>query len=203
MKTADYWVNYLPRTFNKKGIGEKIMNKFCKYEVGKRYSELRTSVDGVQFDINDSTSVLVFKYNKPSAKELKAFESSNSFEIRSITLNAVSYILVKMGGLEWVDAPYTPHLSLDLTHLPNLKDNKKMGLGLLILLIDTSTGEVCKMRMVGLGNRFSQLLIKDVEELSQLSFDTTLYHMSIRNTYSKYTTSALVKLASNYYKLTN
>ena len=124
MKIADYWVNYLPRTFNKKRIGENVMNKFYKYEVGKRYSELRTGVDGVQFDIDDSGAVLKFQYNKPSAQELKAFESSNSFEIRSVTLNGIAYILIKMGNLEWVDAPYTPHLSLNLTNLPNLKDEK-------------------------------------------------------------------------------
>ena len=202
MKPADYWVNYLSKTFNRKGIGEKIMNKLYRYEVGKRYPELRTGVDRVQFDIDDSTAVLVVNYNNPSEKELKAFESTNSFEIRAITLDGVSYILVKMGGLEWVDAPYTPHLSLDLTHLPNLEDDENMGLALLIFLIDSSTGELCKIRLIGLGNRFSKLLINDVKELSQMSFDSTLYHMSINNTYSKYATPALVKLSSNYYKLT-
>jgi hypothetical protein len=147
---------------------------------------------------------LVFEYNKPSAQELKAFESSNSFEIRSVTLNGVSYILVKMGDLEWVDAPYTPHLSLDLTNLPNLnKDEKSLGLGLMIVLIDSSTGEICKMRLIGLGNRFSKLLIKDVIELLQMPFNSTLYNMSINDTYSKYTTRALVRLSSNYFKLRN
>lgn len=179
------------------------MNKFCKYEVGKRYPELKTGVDSVQFDINDSTSVLVFEYNKPSAQELKAFENSNSFEIRSVTLNGIAYILVKMGDLEWVDAPYTPHLSLDLTNLPNLNDEKSLGLGLMSVLIDSSTGEICKIRLIGLGNRFSKLLIKDVIELSQMPFNSILYNMSINDTYSRYTTRALVRLSSNYFKLRN
>mgnify|MGYP000188180761 FL=1 len=108
-------------------------------------------------------------------------------------------ITTKIGNLNWMDAPYTPHLSQELTtfQIPN----NNQGLGLTIMLIDTQTGKIKSLRLVGLSEKFTKKLFGTVIELKVKPFDKLEYIQAVKYIYSTYQTNKLVKLSNDYCRI--
>lgn len=71
----------------------------------------------------------------------------------------VIIMLMQFGVLDWMDAPYTPQLSRNLTHLPD-KVLPGEGLAAHLLLFDTATGELKLQRFFSLRDQLSNGLIQ-------------------------------------------
>lgn len=69
-------------------------------------------------------------------------------------------ITSKIGNLNWIDAPYSPHLSKSLTKFEISSDGS--GPGFTLILIDTRTGIIKNIRLLGLSEHFSKKLIGTV-----------------------------------------
>ena len=81
--------------------------------------------EGVRFDIDDSGAILLVFFNNPTEYEIEQFKYN--FEIRFTHLYNVIMITTKIGNLNWMNAPYTPHLSKNLTTL-QMPDRKSTRL---------------------------------------------------------------------------
>lgn len=172
-----------------------------KYEVGQTVDAFKHHAENVQFDIADDGAVLLVFFSNPTTEEIEQFKSGKNFEIRFTELYGVIMITAKIGNLNWLDAPYTPHLSKDLTkfQLPN----ENQGLGLTLLLIDAVTGEIKHIRLLGLSERFTKKLFGAVMEHKIKQFDKIEYDSSINRIFTTYQTNQIVKLSKDYCKINN
>lgn len=170
-----------------------------KYEVGQIVDSFKNHAEGVQFDIlDDSATILVF-FQSPTPQEIAQFKSGKNFEIRFTELYDIIMITVKIRNLNWMDAPYTPHLSHNLTkfQLPN----KNQGLGLVLILVDAFTGEIKHIRLLGLSERFTKRLFGIAMEHKAKAFDKRSYSNSLNKIFSTYQTNQIVKLSKDYCKI--
>lgn len=170
-----------------------------KYEVGQVVDKFKQHSEGVYFDIDDSGATMLVFFQSPTADETEQFKSGKNFEIRFTELYGVIMITVKIGNLNWMDAPYTPHLSQNLTKFQLPDENQ--GLGLTLILIDGVTGEIKHIRLLGLSERFTKRLFGIVMEYKVKPFDKAEYDKSIKKIFTIYKTSQIVKLSRDYCKI--
>lgn len=171
---------------------------FKKYEVGNIYPEAKGHNEGCYFDISDEGANLVVYFNRPTKDEIENFKSEKRFEMRLIELSDIMIFLVKFGALNWMDAPYTPHLSQNLSKI-NLEPGN--GLAVTIMLFDTSSGRLESIRLVSLSERFTEKIKKTIDDLMKRSFDKQNFNYSVNMIFSKYSTNELVKMASQGFKI--
>ncbi len=170
-----------------------------KYEVGQVVDNFKNHAEETLFDIDDSGATMLVFFKNPTPSEIEQFKSGKNFEIRFTELYGVIMITVKIGDLHWMDAPYTPHLSKNLTtfQIPN----EGQGLGLTLFLIDASTGEIKHIKLLGLSEQFTRQLFGLIMEQKQKDFNIAEYNNALNRIFSAYKTSQIVKLSKNYYKI--
>lgn len=170
-----------------------------RFEVGQVIEKFKNHQECVQFDISDAGATMLVFFVSPAQEEIEQFKTEANFEIRFTELQGVIMITVKIGNLNWMDAPYTPHLSKNLTKFELLNANK--GLGLTLVLVDAMTGEIKNIRLLGLSERFTKQLFGIVVEQKMGDFDMIEYNKSINRIYSMYSTEEIVKISKNYCKI--
>lgn len=170
-----------------------------KYEVGQVVDNFKHHSEGAHFDISDDGATMIVFFQNPTEDEIEQFKSGTNFEIRFTELYGVIMITVKIGNLNWMDAPYTPHLSKNLTkfQLPN----KGQGLGLTLILVDTITGEIKHIRLLGLSEKFAKRLFGVVMEHKTKPFNKMEYNNSLNRIFSAYQTNQIVKMSKDYFKI--
>lgn len=167
-------------------------------EVGQVMQEYKGHAEGVQFNMDDTGATMLVFFNNPTPKEKEQFKSENKFEIRFLDINDAVIITVKIGNLEWMDAPYSPHLSKNLTVLQEITEGT--GYSLTLVLINSVSGKIETMRLIGLNTRFSQNLRNAILKLREKPFDRTYYRNTLNNIFARFTTKKLVDMSANYYK---
>lgn len=170
-----------------------------KYEVGKVIENFKHHAEGTQFDLTDDGATMIVFFNRPTNNEIEQFKAGKNFEIRFVELKDVIMITTKIGNLNWMDAPYTPHLSKHLTKFQLPNENE--GLRLTLMLVDAVAGEIKHMRMLGLSERFTKRLFGTVMELKVKEFDKNTYIAALNSIFSSYDTGEIVKMSSDYCKL--
>lgn len=170
-----------------------------KYEVGQVIDNFRSHDEGTQFGLNDDGATMIVFFNRPTDDEIEQFKSGKNFEIRFIELKDVIMITTKIGNLNWMDAPYTPHLSKNLTKFQFPNENQ--GLGLTLMLVDATNGEIKHIRVLGLSDKFTKRLFGSVMELKMKEFNLAEYKRSINIIFNTYDTKKLVKMSRDYCKI--
>jgi hypothetical protein len=166
------------------------------FKVGERISKFIGHPEAPVFDIDDSGATLMVFFNSPTENEIEQF--NKNFEIRFVELRNIIMMTFKIGNLNWMDAPYSPHLSPNLTKFTLPQENQ--GLALTVILIDCATGEIENIRLLGLSERFTKKLFGAVMGNKMKSFDRTEYDRNLNDIYITYDTRQLVKLSSDYCK---
>lgn len=170
-----------------------------KYKIGQIVDAFKYHAEEVFFDIaNDGAAMLVF-FKDPTSDEIQQFSAGTNFEIRFTELYGVIMITVKIGSLNWMDAPYTPHLSHNLTNYEF--STKNQGLALTLFLIDANSGEVKHIRLLGLSEEFTKRLFNLIVAHKAKTFSQTEYASSLRRIFTTYLTSEIVKLSKDYCKI--
>lgn len=174
-------------------------NKMRYIKTGKILPEAIGHKEGVYFDVDDSGASLIVYFNSPTDEELAQFREGHKFEIRYIELQNIIMFTVKIGNLNWMDSPYSPHLSKNLTRLTAPEDGQ--GLALTLILIDSYTGTVKNVRLLGLSTSFTQKLLKDLVLQLEKPFDKSVYLTALNRIYQRYTTNQISKLSNIYCKI--
>lgn len=172
-----------------------------KYEVGQIIDNFKYHQEGVQFDISDDGATMIVFFQNPTHEEIAQFKPGRSFEIRFTELYKAIILTVKIGNLNWMDMPYSPHLSKNLTkfQIPN----KGEGLKLTLILVNTDKGKVESIRLLGLSEQFTKKLFGIIMEQKIDGFDITEYSKSLDKIYSTYLTNQIVKLSKEYCRITS
>ena len=107
------------------------------YAVGEIIDRFINHSESTLFDIDDSGATMLAFMKHPTPVEIEQFKVGTNIEIRFTELHNVIMITAKIGSLNWMDAPYSPHLSRNLTmfQIPN----KNLGLKLTLILVDAAT----------------------------------------------------------------
>lgn len=169
-----------------------------KYEVGKVYKEAIRHNEGCYFDISDAGASLIVYFDTPTQEEIANFKSEERFEMRLLEFSEIMVFLVKFGSLNWMDAPYTPHLSRELN---NIQVEKGKGLGVTIMLFDSASGKLESMRLISLSEKFTERIFRSINELKRRPFNNLSYNNSINALFMRYSTDDLVKMSSQGFKI--
>lgn len=166
------------------------------YEVGQIIPSFINHNEGVLFDIADEGANLIVFFKNPTEDEISQFKKS--FEIRFTKLYDVIMLTVKIGNLNWMDAPYTPHKSKYLTKLQ--LPNKNQGLALTLYLVDAVKGQIKTMRFLGLSEKFTRSLFAEVMEEKMKPFSEANYTNNLNRIFSIYPTKKIVQMSGVYCK---
>lgn len=172
-----------------------------KYEIGQTIDSFKNHQEGVYFDLDDSGATLLVFFSEPTQEEIEQFKSGKNFEIRFTELYGIIMITIKIGSLNWMDAPYTPHLSKNLTTLQLPCSNQ--GIGLTLIMVDAATGKIKHLRLMGLNERFTRELFGAVMEQKMKGFNKIEYNKTLDKIFSTYKTSQIVKLSRSYCRINN
>ncbi len=158
------------------------------YKVGELLQEGITRYqEGMKFDFLQDGPVLLIFFNNPTTAEIEAIRSGK-LEIGLYERDSVIFILTKFQGQQWMDAPYSIHMSkpFEFQEL-----SYGMGFGLNILLTDAATGVLRAIRLVGLPTAFSQKLRYAMERQKEQPFDIDKYNKKINEIFGNYSTDGL------------
>lgn len=170
-----------------------------KYEKGKIYTEAIGHEECVKFDIADDGAAIVVYFDCPTEEEKSAFRSGSSLDVRHIRLHDTLMLLFKFGNLNWMDAPYTPHLSINLSEIT--LPNEGEGLAITIFLFNTRTGRLEEMRFVSLSEKYTRKLLGDIIEMKSDSFSPEAYYANLNSIYSRFSTKDLLKMAKQGFRI--
>ena len=169
------------------------------YKVGQVIPEFVGHEEGALFDMADDGATMIVFFDRPDQKEIEQFKSEHSFEIRFVQIKNVIMVLAKIGNLNWIDSPYTPHLSKYLTRLESPEHG--CGLALTILLVDCFTGNICSIRLLGLSERFTKSLFNAVLDVWKKEWNKLVYATNMNRIFMSYSTKDLVKMSVDYCKI--
>ena len=147
--------------------------------------------EGVKFSVSDGGGELIVFFQRPTAREIEQFKTGK-IKFGYYTYKNIIMLLVKIGELEWMDAPYSVHLSKNLTKLHNIEDGQ--GLGTVIMLVDALGGEVKTLKLVGAPTRLTRGLFDAIEKQKEMPFDD--YDKNMNYLFRTYSTKELVKRAN-------
>lgn len=172
---------------------------FFEYTVGQKIDKFVGHAEETVFDVDNDGAIMLVFFNKPTEQEIKQFESDVSFEIRFTLMYNVIMITTKIGNLNWMDSPYTPHLSPNLSKITIPGTNQ--GLSLTLILIDCSNGEIRAMKVLGLMERFSKKFLGVIIEEKMKEFDREQYDNNLRRIFASYPTKEIVKISKDYCRI--
>lgn len=160
-----------------------------KYKVGHVIESFKGIPEGVKFDMTDEGAVLSILFNKPTQKEIEEIKKG-SLQFGMFMKNNIIFILSKFGSMQWMDAPYTIHLSKNLTELNEISEGE--GYSCHIVLADASSGEIKAMRLIGFDTQYSKILKANIEEQSKKEFEKVQYDVDLFEVMTNYTTKDMV-----------
>ena len=165
------------------------------YAVGEIIDRFINHSESTLFDIDDSGATMLAFMKHPTPVEIEQFKVGTNIEIRFTELHNVIMITAKIGSLNWMDAPYSPHLSRNLTmfQIPN----KNLGLKLTLILVDAATGEIKYIRALGLSGMFTKQLFCAIMDQKMKDFDRSIYEKSIYKIFSTYPTTKIAKISKH------
>lgn len=171
------------------------------FEKGKKLPGFTPQGECAQFGMDESGTSILVRFNNPNNHEIEQFSEGMPFEIRFVEVKGIIMVLIKIGDLNWMDAPYSPHISKG--NYPGVFQDEipdGTGYSLMLILLDSNSGIIKCLRFLGLSTRFSRELRKTSLRELQLAHDKVSYTQHINQIYSQYTTNQLVKLSNIYYK---
>ncbi len=160
------------------------------YEVGKLFEVGVTEYEEqVKFDFLSEGPVLLIFFKSPTEKEVSEINAGKA-SFRLYEKYNIIFLLSKFGSLEWMDAPYTVHLSDNIVlDIPS----DGLGYALNIFLIDAATGIIKAIRLIGLSTKFSFALHKCMQKQTETQFDKYMYLDNLNCIYRDYSTKDMLK----------
>lgn len=162
-----------------------------KLEVGKHLKkEITQYREGIKFDIDDNGANLFIYFNNPTNEEIKEI-TKGYIKLGYYKEGNVILMLFKFGNQQWMDAPYSIHLSKNLSTLQEVTEGK--GYAVNVYLVNASNGILEGIRLVGMNNRISKMLREDLIKQKEMSFEN--YDINLQNIFRKYSTRVLVSMS--------
>lgn len=169
------------------------MSEFEKLEVGQKYpSEL---FNGVYLDYDNIFTLYLFLPNLTKNEIDSIRNGKYRFALTEIS-NMLVFLYEFKNGILLSDTPF--HFSLSkrsINDLPNEIDTNA-GFGLNVIAVDSATGIVQALRLITLGERFSNKLLEICKNQYQNPVDPTQHYINVQNLQSRYQAKQLLKYSS-------
>ena len=140
---------------------------YLEYE----FVDFKGKKDSTQFDINDNGAILISAVNKPTSEEIESFEM-DKIRIRAAIIYNIVWLTFAIGDLPIIDAPFSLHLTKNLTDRNSFKEKLKT---IRIAFVDTSTGKIATQLQYFLDNDFIEKLSRLILLSYNMPFDKTDY----------------------------
>lgn len=168
-----------------------------EFKVGSVMPEFQGKQEGTLFQMDDSGMMFVVFFDSPTDFEIKQFDQGARFEFRFLELGKILFPMFKLGGLNWMDAPFFPQKSE--CGFERITDGS--GYALTVMLVDSKTAVLKSLRLIGLGHEFSKDFRSAAISLRDLPFDQQQAQSDLARITQTYPTSQLVKMSRKYYRL--
>lgn len=146
----------------------------------------KPSGDGIIFELTDTGAVLLLKFRNPTAKEKRNI-TKDLPQFKLAIVDDIIFVLVRFGVGCWMDAPYNARLTSYVLPCPG----KGEGLAMTILFVDAATGTLLHIRLIGLSNAFSRLLLHAAAQQPDLGTPEQ-YDRTLKSVYDRYSTNDLL-----------
>lgn len=156
------------------------------YKIGEKV--MSPAPEGVRFDMTDGGGLIIVNFPRPTTDEIAQFHMPT--KLAFVVKDDVIFLLVKLGSLAWMDAPYNRQLSLQLTHIDNIEDGQ--ALAFQIFLVDGETGGLVAQKLVSGTTAGSRLLSSAIKSQPIIPD----YHDRLKRIMAAYTTRDLVKMST-------
>lgn len=156
------------------------------YSVGKLYPEWQTQQDGYRLEWGETGFVLFAMLNGISQIERTQFSAEKSLSVRYTFIEDVCYFTFRFGDMPWADCPFSPAIYRDAEKRLFPKIRKNEGLALTVMLIDSGTGELCGLRLLGLGHDFSVKWQEWAAKAAKAPLDFDEYNRRVDEAYKNY-----------------
>jgi hypothetical protein len=171
--------------------------QIISYEVGKPLygQNALCFIEGPIFDFHQSGGILKIFFIIPKPKEIIDI-SEGDIKFGLLYKKDIVFLFMKFGEQNWMDMPYSVHLSEDF-HLDPIAD-ENLGYALLVVLIDSFSGIVKVIRQVAMPNKMSNEFRIMLEKQKETYFNRNMYDENISQIYARYRTPELLKEATIY-----
>lgn len=177
-----------------------IVNGVQVYRLGEKHPELAVKQNAAGIDIIDKRLVITVCVYKPTTSMLKAAKiSENGLKLGIFCYRDVIAMAIKPGDLPWNDTFINPHL-LPQEDLPARILAEGYEMGAQYNFVDSSCGLLHEMHVFGLGNKFSNVLINNLNTLKERPFDKNEYDKQVNDIRTRYTAEMMgTKLKQHYF----
>ncbi len=167
-------------------------NEWTTYTVGEPFQKgVKSWPAAVHYNFADDQHDLTIFTPHPSAKERRAF-GRGRLEFSYLTFGDVLLLLYCIGPkIFWGEAPFSWHMNLPAKRVSptTLCPGEMPPLGL--MLIDSETGIIAQLRLVGLGHSFALALQDAIEDQAKMSFDQSTYNRHLAQIFRQFTSQQL------------
>lgn len=168
--------------------------------IGMQRNDWKGCGDGYTMEYNEKDGlVFCIFFQNPSESEKLEISTPNDFEIRFSDFEGIGFFSIKIGDLPWGDCAFTPNLYPYPLSFPEPEEGK--GLTLKLLLIDSATGTLDYMRVIGLGERFSTRFCEWCKESLKHNISRQYYDKTVKRIYQNYSQEELSKKMLITYKV--
>jgi hypothetical protein len=150
--------------------------------------------EGAVFDYDECGPRLRIFYPDPTQREIQDVRTGVC-KFKLITIGSVIFILSKFGNENWMDAPYSIHLVPAALRKLNCEFQEGKRYGMLVRLIDSTTGHQCGARVVTWSPHFSALFHGCVKSQLDNPFNERRYDEEVKKIYGTKSINQLVKQA--------
>ena len=158
-------------------------------KVGEIHESWRTGTILIRADHDGFSWSLTVGYPDITEEEISELQNGD-FEKAFTKINDTIFLLCKIGRIEWMDAPFEPRLNPGHYTFPQFEPGT--GAPMVLQIVDSATGQLKALRVVGMGNVLSNRLHKACQE--QLDTGITLSPAEnsflVEKAYQEYSDSA-------------
>lgn len=165
-----------------------------RFEIDGKYPNTKGKPDGVLFDIDDGGGQLLFLMDSPTEAEIKNVRYG-SIDFALFESRNIIFLLAKFGELNWIDTPYSVHLSKTYK-LRKITEGE--GLSTLIMLVDTRTETIKTLRLVSFSTEFTRSLFSLIEKQNEKqieNYDANLSYIYATTQTEKMVAQAIAKFS--------
>ena len=160
-----------------------------EFILGQKYDQFKKNgIEGPMFDlIEPNFGLLMYYTNNPADDFVKKFSKIESIEIGLKYYHKQIMIIMKLGEMGYVDMVYTPQLSsnVPMEELRNLEE-PQTGMNIILLLLNSMTGEVLNIQALGTNVKFYQEFVKAVKDKMNTEYSKEEDQKQLKNIYALY-----------------
>ena len=162
--------------------------------VGQTREEWRDFPDGYIMSYDAYNGMMLFFFlDSPEPDVLAELEPGREVEIGLADLERVGFFTIRFGSLPYGDCAFSPALYAPPQPLAPPQNDE--GLPLHIVVVDSSTGSIIRMRTITLGHEFSVKFTNWFHNRMYLEMSQPAFQKAVQRIYAAYGTEDLRRRA--------